>query len=400
MLSLAIRIAQRMGIHNEAAVSKFPALEAEMCRRLWWALVLFDNRVCELADYKAMMLAPMWNCRTPLNVNDFDLQPEMKDPPVVQGKSTEALFAVVRSEVAEFVRHSTLPLEFLSPALKSGGKNTPAGDVPKGNDLWARAQMIESKYLKFCNPDIPLHFMTMWMTRASLAKYRLVEHWSNASRSSVPQTDTQRDAAIAYARSMLECDTKLMNSSLTTGYRWLLHFHFPFPAYLYMIQDLKKRPISEHAEQSWEIMSDNYENRFKSVGPDDNPFFTIFTKFVLQAWEAREAALSQSGRSLERPRIVVDVIEKKEIMVPPDAPDADKPEQSNEAGGLSVDDFWMSAPMDLGGNGLAFSMGGPGEEGSGAYPSVHGPATLNTGVSPFGWNPMAMDWDSMHSRGW
>lgn len=124
-----------------------PALEAEMRRRLWWSLMLFDTRICEMADYKAMMLTPTWDCRAPLNVNDFDLQPEMKDPPAVQGKSTEAIFAVVCSEMGEFVRHSAFHLDFISPALKTVAKAVQRGPVPEGGELVTLEKTIEDKYL-------------------------------------------------------------------------------------------------------------------------------------------------------------------------------------------------------------------------------------------------------------
>jgi Fungal specific transcription factor domain len=99
MLDAAIRIAQRMGIHKESTYAKCTALEAEMRRRLWWLLIIFDHRIAEMSDQTITMLTPTWNCRTTLNVNDFDLRLEMKTPPEVHEKPTEALFAVVRSEL-------------------------------------------------------------------------------------------------------------------------------------------------------------------------------------------------------------------------------------------------------------------------------------------------------------
>lgn len=104
-----------------------------MRRRLWWSLVLFDNRICEMADYKASNLLPTWDCKIPLNVNDFDLQPEMKTGPTMHGNPSEALFAVVRSEVGNFTRRSSFHLDFTNPALKTVAKENPlpaAGSLP------------------------------------------------------------------------------------------------------------------------------------------------------------------------------------------------------------------------------------------------------------------------------
>ena len=176
MLGVAIRIAERMGIHSESDLAKCTVLEAEMRRRLWWSLVLFDARISEMTNYKTTKLTPTWDCKIPLNVNDSDLRPEMKEPPEAVGKSTEAIFAVVRGELGEFVRNTMFYLDFTAPALKPIAKDVQNGPIPEGGELVTLDKMIEDRYLKSCDPENPLHFMTIWTARAFLAKYRLMEH--------------------------------------------------------------------------------------------------------------------------------------------------------------------------------------------------------------------------------
>ena len=351
-----------------------------------------------MSNYKTTMLAPTWDCKIPLNVDDFDLRPEMKTPPVVHGKSSEALFAVVRSELGEFVRHSAFYLDFTSPALKTVAKDVQHGPVPEGGELVTLETMIEDKYLKFCNPENPLHFMAIWTARGYLAKNRLVEYYSRYSRSSMQQTDTQRNAAISHALSMLECDTKIMTSPLTKGYFWLIQFHFPFPAYIHIVQDLKRRPVWEHAEKCWEVMSHNYEARFMSMKQDDNLFFKIFSRFVLQAWEAREAAFRQLDKALESPWIVSD-IKHKVAQMTPNAQNSHI-EQPDGAVGMNADDFSMPMPMDFGHHGLLYGMERQGSAGSGpaGYPDITEQATMEVDVKQLDWT--GIDWSPMHGRGW
>ena len=397
MLGVAIRIAQRMGVHNESTYAKYTALEAEMRRRLWWSLIIFDSRICELSDYKTAMLTPTWDCKTPLNVNDSDAQPEMKSPPVVHGKPTEALFAVVRSELGEFVRHSAFHLDFTNPSLKPIAKNAQHGLILEGGGLIALEKTIEKTYFEFCNPENPLHHMTIWTTRGYLAKCRLLEHYSRHSRSSMQQTDTQRDAAISFALSMIECDTKLILSPLIKGYLWYVHIHFPFPAYIHIVQDLRKRPVQEHAEKTWEVMSDNYEARFMNPEQDDNPFFKIFSRFILQVWEAREVVFKQSNKSLEPPRIVRD-IKRKVMQIISNAQNYDT-EQPKDAVGMNIDDFLMPLPMDFGGNSPPYYMGWKGSGGSGpmSYPDIPGQALMEVDVNHLDWT--TIDWNLMHAKG-
>ncbi|KIW88149.1 uncharacterized protein Z519_11260 [Cladophialophora bantiana CBS 173.52] len=307
LLGVAVRIAQRMGIHSESVLASCTVVEAEMRRRLWWSLVLFDTRISETANSKTTTLDPTWDCRIPLNVNDSDLRPEMKKLPATQANTTtEALFAVVRCELGEVIRHARFHLDFTTPALKPSGNGPHGGPDGESIELVKLEEMIEDRYLKHCDQEHPLHFMTTWTTRAHLAKYRLLEHLSRSSNPSIRQTDAQRDIATAYALRMLECDTKTMTSMLTKGFRWLNNWHFPFPAYIQVAQDLRSRPMSSHARQAWDIISDNYEAWFGSSALEGGPFFRLFTKIILEAWEACEAAWkhTQEGTLLTTPRIV------------------------------------------------------------------------------------------------
>jgi hypothetical protein len=322
MLGIAIRVAQRMGIHSEAICCEYPPLEAEMRRRLWWALVLFDTRIGEMADYRTTTLTPLWDCKVPLNVNDSDLRPEMTTAPKVQAKSSEALFAVVRGEVGDFLRHSSAHLDFACPALKVVARKAQS-DAPGGVDevgIWEKN--IEDRYLQFCDPENPLHFMTIWATRQALAKCGLISHYSKYTPGR--PTDAQRDAAIPYALRMLECDTIILTTPSAQRYYWLMHFYFPFPAYLHLLHDLRRRPLSKHAQHCWSLMSDNFEARAKClrlVSP--NLLFRTITATVYHAWDVTESALRQAGHSPETPKIVCIMktwLSREAVNVPQEAP--------------------------------------------------------------------------------
>ncbi|RDW63533.1 hypothetical protein BP6252_11078 [Coleophoma cylindrospora] len=385
MLGIAIRIAERMGINNESDLAKCTALEAEMRRRLWWSLMLFDTRIGELADYKSTKLAPTWDCRIPLNVNDSDLRPEMKEAPESLGTPTDALFAAVQGELGDFVRNTMFYLDLTAPALKPIARNVQNGPVPEGGELIALEKIIEDKYLKSCDPENPLHFMTIWTARAFLAKYRLTEYHSICSSSSVHQTEAQRDTAFSLALTRLKCDTKLMTSSLSRGFIWLVNFHFPFPAYIQIVQDLRRRPVSEQAEQAWATMNENYEARLGSLRKDENPFIKIFAKIVLQAWEAREAAIGQLGESLTPPPFVSSI---RHIM----ATTAPSVGNDNDVTGMGVDDFLMPMPMDFGNHTYnCEGHAGYTEMGSGVYPHILGRALLDVDLNQ-------LDWSAMHLR--
>ena len=383
MLAVAIRIAQRLGIHNESSYAKYTALEAEMCRRLWWSLIIFDNRICEMSDQKTGLLNPSWNCKTPLNINDFDILAEMHETPTAHSQPTEALFAVIRSELGDFVRHSAFHLDFTNPSLKSIAEPRFSGRI----DLLER--FIEDERLKYCNPENPLHFMIIWSTRGYIAKCRLVEHFSKCLRSPSPPTEVQRNEAVSFAMSILECDTRLMASPLTKRYSWLIRCHFPFPAYIQLLQDLKRRPLEENTEQMWKLMSENCKSHFFAPsGQERHPLFKMFSGVVLQAWMAYEAARVRENKSYQIPFIVSAIQTKLAQMASNGGP------ESESSPGI---DTSMPVPVSTGehstGLGMEWQLSRDGNFGN--YFDIPRQLPLEIDASQLDWS--AINWNPMYS---
>lgn len=373
-----------MGIHSESALAKCTVVEAEMRRRLWWSLILFDNRLSEISSSKCSMLDPTWDCKIPLNVNDSDLRAEMTLSPVVQGISSEALFVVVRSELGDLIRHTGFHLDFTNPALKPLVKHLLNISGPEGDELGKLEEKIESQYLMFCDQENPIHFMAIWTTRAYIAKCRLVEHQGRFSELSVRRTEAQHDAATSYALRMLECDTMIMASPLTKGFHWLNHFHFPFPGYMQVIQDVRRRPVSKQARKAWEVMSDNYTAWLDPRFRDDNPFFRMFSKMVFEAWDACEAALKQSGETMTLPRIVSSI---RDIL----AESARGSQIAHiEQPNISLDMRGDEVPMsiDFAGESFMGMQHGMAVMDPELFPGISGPAPLDADMNQFDWTTL------------
>ncbi len=87
----------------------------------------------------------------------------MKTTPAAHDKPTEALFAVVRSELADSLRHSAFHLNFINPSLNAIAQSKAArhGLIPESDDCTVLEKTIQDKYLALCDPENPIHFMTL-----------------------------------------------------------------------------------------------------------------------------------------------------------------------------------------------------------------------------------------------
>ncbi|KAJ0107620.1 hypothetical protein J7T55_007811 [Diaporthe amygdali] len=317
-LAVAIRIAKRMKIHDESSFSGCDALEAETRRRLWWALTLFDHRTCEMSDFRDTSLAPTWDCKPPSSISDSDLRPGIKAPPAIHDKPTEALFAVVRSELADFLRHSAFHINFINPSLNSIVQPKAARQWPaaaEGDTFVTIEKTLEEKRLALCNPETSLHFMTIWTMRSALARIRLLQYYSRQSASVATPTGAQRSAAISCALRMLDCDTKLRAHTLTRGFLWFVDMYLPAIAFNHVLNGLRNRPDEDWAGEAWDAMSANYEARTSVPSPDKHRNLVIWIPIVLHVWHLREALLErQNMPPAQVPRIVTLMREKARQM--------------------------------------------------------------------------------------
>ncbi|KAI6779248.1 putative transcriptional regulatory protein [Emericellopsis cladophorae] len=290
----------RIGIHSELHNSRYPVLHAEMRRRLWYSLIFFDARISELAMYKNTCLTPTWDCKAPLNINDHDLRAGMREPPVAQSKTSEALFVVVRSEIANFVRHASFYLEFTTPALKAVAR-----EVAEEKQVADFAKSMERDYFDHCDPGNPLHYLSIWSTRSFLSRSLLQEHYAACS-SGAKTTSKQANDALSHAIHMIDCDTQLHNTALVKGFRWFFRYQFPAIGYFHIIEVLKKDPTDSVAKRAWDVMSENYEARHAAGDHTDlnGPFVRHFTKLILELWDSTQATAQDGGKHNPEPRIV------------------------------------------------------------------------------------------------
>jgi muconolactone delta-isomerase len=165
--------------------------------------------------------------------------------------------------------------------------------------------MIEERHFRLLDDENPLHFMTRWTAKTFLAKFKLMEHYATFSSPDKPPNDVQLDYFNRLAMNVIECDTRIFTTPMIKGFTWFMMLYYPFPAYVQLLQDLKKRPCSVHADRAWQVLSENALARSTLGSGRDNAVFRIQAALVTQAWDARVAAMGPRRPTVaDVPRLV------------------------------------------------------------------------------------------------
>ncbi|KAI8632125.1 hypothetical protein F5Y19DRAFT_493036 [Xylariaceae sp. FL1651] len=301
LTGMGVRLAHRLGLQRDGAEFGISPFEVEERRRLWWNLAGFDRRIGEMCGSVITAISNGGNCKLPLNINDADLHIHAKDPPPPHTGATEMIFALTRLEFAKAPGNDKMRAQ-LSAANPQAVTNL--ADHRLSGYLDQFAHYMEETYLKFCDPKIPIHYMTLLMTRANICKLKVVSGFFRvAITAPSPLPSTESEALVIEAIRMVEYDSMVQAHERLKGFLWYTKMHFPFPAYVCLLSELRHRTTGDLCERAWETIFEHAERR-KMTTITHTPLHLAFSALFVKAWDAREAAEAANGRTLAPPRLI------------------------------------------------------------------------------------------------
>ncbi|PSS02088.1 fungal-specific transcription factor domain-domain-containing protein [Coniella lustricola] len=335
LIGIAVRVANRMGLHQDAEQFQYQPFEVEMRRRLWWQLVIFDKRIAEITGSTITALSSSrGNCKWPLNINDSDLHVNAKDRITPYTGPTEMLFSLTRFELTVAADpEGARPVANLAGTTPSGKPKFQYSPSPVSSDVFTNAarhnlpmadldgyiKYLEERYLNHCDNKIPVHFFTFLMTRQAICKLRLIDYYSHGYLQRFPDPNTMpaadraiRDAIFTEAIQVIEYDNVIQSSDALRGFKWYTAMHFPFPPFAFLATELRYVTTGDLCERAWAAIIENHEQR-KIMNNVKSPMYTAIGGTLLRAWDGHEAAQAQLGRVLPQPKMITilrDVVRK------------------------------------------------------------------------------------------
>lgn len=306
-------MAHHMLLHRDPADQRYSPYDCEQRRRLWWTIAAFDRRIGEMTGAAVTALTAPNNTRLPLNINDSDLYVERAEAPTPHPGATEMTFPLIRAELAmampmpeDYIRdvHTT---EMKKPTGKVTLRVT--GPDKKPYTIDGFCAHIEGTYLAHCDPNIPLHFFTLTMTRQALNRLHVISYLIRLAHGLTSSTDeTDREYLFRQATEMLEHDNVLQSRDSIKGYLWFTQHFFPFPAYMFLVNELRFRLIGPEVDRAWTAIATNHSLRGMMHGLH-SPMHMAFGHLFVKAWAAREIALQQHGQNSAVPQFIVSLQE-------------------------------------------------------------------------------------------
>jgi hypothetical protein len=274
-----------------------------MRRRLWWQIMMLDGFAEKLAGTGGDVF--LGDTKIPANLNDSDLFPKMKELPKEHEGATEMMFFLIRCNVGMFLKKTS---------------NGPGHFDGVWNKIWASVVSVSAKdkaiddleatfqrkFLQYCDPSVPWHFMCTFLARSIIFMMRFVahnpEHYGPNPELDLPQDE--KDLLFDMSLQVTTFSNMAYTSKELQGYLWHVTLHFPWKAFIYLLASLRHRTEGPDVDKAWKEIALVYEfhpnfavELSRKAIPNSRgsmkawkAFPIAIGKLTLRAWDAFTAA--------------------------------------------------------------------------------------------------------------
>ena len=259
MVGLLIRLAQALGIHRDGQQFNLSPFETELRRRLWWQICSLDVRTSEDHGCDPAINEQAFDTKFPLNINDRDISPSMKDPPEAHEGATEMTFDLIRYSVSTTVRR--LSYAPVGPGPCRTKSNTLTLE-DKERMIEELHQHLERKYLQYCDTNtVPLHWVAATVARLIMAKMWLVVHHPfHRSDVGAGLPQETKDRLFDTSIEVMEFSRLLETESTTLRWGWLFRTYVQWHALAFVLSQLCTRTLGPDVDRAWHVIDGVFED--------------------------------------------------------------------------------------------------------------------------------------------
>lgn len=295
LAGVANRIAQSMGVHRDGRKLGVPPFETELRRRLWWQITILDFRSAELTGSGRFGDISLSDTEVPTNVNDSDIWPGMKEWPVGTHRPTEMMACLLRCEFGRFWKEKLTqkmqenPNQDLNIHLSFSPANTTSQPSLEERDKHIEElnQRLEEKFVRYCEPQIPLQFITSLIARGAITSMMMMAHHPRRYKDESQIPESERRLLWQLSMKMLESDSLAISTKAIKRFQWHTKVYFQWQALIFILSQLKVRTTGEEVDAAWAQIDELYDNHPEFVIEWRKPLHVAVGGLCLKAWDAR-----------------------------------------------------------------------------------------------------------------
>ena len=294
LTGVAVRIAQRVGLHRDGEKLGLPPFDVQMRRRLFYQLLPLDGMAGQMSGTGMGVIPDTWDTQQPLNIDDDQIWPGMTEIPKEQKGATEMIFCLGRACIGKFFASGKISMH------RAGSWQF--SDFEAAEQAIDEAESeVEEKFIRYCDVANPLHFLTAAMARCGITAMRMRIRLPKVKNQTA--TDTERRELFQLAQKILDTDTAAYAHAGLKRFMWHLGPFFlwgTWDSLIFALTSLCRTDLLSSAETSsaWSRMEQVYDNHDELFG-SKRALYIAFGRLTLKAWGS-----NPPGSSLTEPAFI------------------------------------------------------------------------------------------------
>lgn len=284
LTGVAVRIAQRMGLHRDGEGLGLPPFNVQLRRRLFYQLIPLDGIASQLSGTGIAITPESWDTKEPLNINDDQIWPGMTTAPQEQKGATDMIFCLARACIGKFFARSM--------------RGTAAGDFQHHNAvepfIKEAESEVEEKYIRYCDIVNPLHFLTIGMARSAITSMRIKTRLPRVRDQTA--TDAERKELFQLAHKIIDTDAAAFAHTGLQRYQWHVKSFWAYGSWdslIYVLTSLRRPGLlsRDEVDDTWGKMEQVYSNHGDFLA-SKQPLHVAFRSLTLKAWNSNPPSSS------------------------------------------------------------------------------------------------------------
>lgn len=278
LTGVAVRVAQRVGLHRDGEALGLPPYDVQLRRRLFYQLIPLDGIASQLSGTGIAIAPGSWDTKEPSNIDDNQIWPGMTTAPQEQKGATDMIFCLARACIGKFFARSM--------------RGTATGefqDYSAAEPLIREAESeVEERYIRYCDIVNPLHFLTIGMARSAITSMRLRTRLPRVRDQTA--TDAERKELFQLANKIIDTDAAAFAHTGLQRYQWHVKSFWAYGSWdslIYVLTSLQRPGLlsRDEIDETWRKLEQVYNNH-NDLLESRQALHVAFRSLTLKAWSA------------------------------------------------------------------------------------------------------------------
>lgn len=228
-MGIAVRIAQRLGLHRDGSLLGLRPAQAEEKRRVWWQMQHMEILAAQILGCFSMTLYADWDAKLPANLEDDDIHPGVAALPPSRRGLTGMSHCLWRYHVLHqqrLAKHSDI-----SQRNFAWLTNSRISMAEKDAFIEQTAMALREKFVQHCELLNPLHLNIQIGIQSFVLAMRRVTHQPGVANTNISELPTDdRENLLKICIESLEYYILAETTQSITQFRWHNENYFQWSA--------------------------------------------------------------------------------------------------------------------------------------------------------------------------